>query len=88
MDHDITCQLFDNDPLVEMSEISGDSLNWEDIWFLFTGFENVVKAVYPPTIDEPEYEVFYEWNGKGFIQQSSGLYEATGGDLGEDEDEY
>lgn len=98
MDHDMLDQLFDINPLIDLSDMSGDSLNWEDIWIVISGFENVIKAVYPLTVSSQElrpdrvnyfeYEVYYKWVEKEFIKQSKGLFEPTGGDLGADEDEY
>ncbi len=93
---DSIIQFFSSSPVEELSELSGESLNWEDIWIVITSFRNVVKAVVPSAANsfdseltgygQFEHEVYYEWNGKNFSLTPRGYYEPTGGDLGEDED--
>jgi len=98
LESDSIVHLFSSSPIEELSKLSGESLNWEDIWIVVTGFDNIVKAKYPATIEDADYvpeagndqvgfEVFYWWSGTEFVKKAPGFFEATGGDLGEDEDE-
>ena len=59
--------LFETHPCKALSGLSGLPVEQCTAWLVCGSSPHSIKAVYPPSISDPEYEMEYIWNGRQFV---------------------